>query len=119
MIWLQHHEMYFRAAAVVFGIAFVGLLATISIRPDGKPGRHSRGIRFGTPAEIRRHRAGRARTWAGTRSVCRRPAATPHLLDGRPGQRPAGNLLESTGEITSADLETILGFRPRNLAVAA
>lgn len=103
------------------GAALLALVLRAATRREARTGRHGRrrGVRVGTPTEIRRHRRGcRERAWAGTRTVCARPTSTSHVLDEGSVYR-VSNLIESTGEITMADLEALLGPRPEPIGVSA
>lgn len=105
--------------AAVSGAAFLSLLAWAT-RREPRTGRHDhrRGVRVGTPTEIRRHRRdARRRTWTGTRSVCARRPSNTHVLDETARQRcRTANRMEETGEVV--DLHTLLGPRPELAEVA-
>lgn len=113
-------------AAVCVAVLAAAAIAAYKLRT--RPARHGRhlrrSVRFGLPTEIRRHRAGGDRAWAGTTSLRKVPPSTQHALDAldttaERRRYVVANLIEPTGEITRADLETILGPRPAELIGAS
>lgn len=117
MAQLATHEAAVWWLTVGAGLGLAVLVAAVALSRGERSGRHGgRGVRRGTQAEIRRHRAGgRERTWAGTISHRPNRTATTHVLDlssSASRRHRAALRYEETGEITQADLEVILGPRP-------
>lgn len=78
--WIVEHQLL--VTAVLVGCAPLAVLAVLATaRREARTGRHSRGIRRGTPVEIRRHRPAGPQTWADTRSVRPPHPSTSHVLD--------------------------------------
>lgn len=107
--------------AVLCTVLAAAAVAAVLLRtPRPRHGRR-RGVHYGLPTEIRRHRrTTRDHTWAGTLSSRRVAASTLHALDaldttGERRRYAAANRYEATGEITQSDL----GPRPAELIGAA
>lgn len=121
MRWIAEHPTQTGAVLIMFAAVCVGLALAIaaSDRAERRTGHHSRGVRWGTPAEIRRHRTGgRAHTWPGTISARPDRTATTHVLDlSSPAsvRHRAALRYEETGPLV--DLDTILG--PQHAPIGA
>jgi hypothetical protein len=80
LLLIVEHQLLI--TAVLVGCAPLAVLAVLATaRREARTGRHSHGVRRGTPAEIRRHRPTGPQTRAGTRSVRPPHPSTSHVLD--------------------------------------
>lgn len=117
---IADHQLFVRAVCAPLGLLFALIVAAAALNEDGG-GRHERhATRRALPHERRRHRHP-TETYAGTRGArAARLGGDEALTIGRPMSHvlePAdpqarryrvANLVQHTGEISLADLETLM-----------
>jgi hypothetical protein len=111
---LAQHQLLIRIVGTAAAVAFVLVVLVAATGDRERHGRHGRGVRRGTRAEVRRHRRRGPRTWPGTISARLARHATSHVLDETSADALHSWSLrfEHTVDITAYDLEAILGPRP-------